>query len=163
MLERALEQRWTMSKILSNPELTPKREHRNLDLHNEQWELMAELVKVLKPLEIATTLFCSDQQVSLSCVFPILFRLLTIVEPADKEIPAIKQTKAEIKQQINTRWDLDKIDTSSPFVLSAALDPRFKNMGFLSVEENKAVMDTLINMGKKLPLSHVVPTSEPGW
>jgi zinc finger BED domain-containing protein 1 (E3 SUMO-protein ligase ZBED1) len=110
MCERALEQRWPMSKVLSDPIVTPNRDHRNLDLQNHHWEVMAQLVKVLKPLEVATTLFCYEEQVCLSAVLPIIFRLVDVLNTKDEaDLPATVRVKELIKESIVKRWKVDNI------------------------------------------------------
>ena len=56
MLEHLLEMRWPVSAVLSCDRVT-KRSDRYLDLKSEQWTLAEELVKALKPFEVATTFF----------------------------------------------------------------------------------------------------------
>lgn len=53
MLERVNEMRWPISAVFSIEQVT-KRADRGLDLTNDQWVLSQELIKVLKPFELAT-------------------------------------------------------------------------------------------------------------
>ena len=43
-----------------------KRSDHSLDLRSEQWALAEELVKVLRPFEVATTFFSYEENFSLS-------------------------------------------------------------------------------------------------
>ena len=74
MLERLLEARWPITAVLSD-EAATKRSDRYLDLKTEQWELPEEMVKVLQPFAVATTFFSYEENVSLSCVLPVLHGL----------------------------------------------------------------------------------------
>ena len=67
MLDRLIEMRWPIASVLSDENIT-KRSDRYLDLTNEQWCYAEEIVKVLQPFEVATNLFCYDQQSTISCV-----------------------------------------------------------------------------------------------
>lgn len=82
-----------MSAALSDESVT-KRQDRALDFQNEQWELLGELVKPLELLVKGATVFLSKEyNVSCSCVYPILQDLITILEPNDEDVPAIRQNE----------------------------------------------------------------------
>ena len=68
MLLRLCEMRWPISAVLSDDRVT-KRGDRHLDLTSEQWELAQELIKVLKPFEVATTFLCEGQSCTISALF----------------------------------------------------------------------------------------------
>ena len=51
-MDRLLELRWPVCDVLSNPEYTELSDARTLELTNEQWCLMSELTKCLKPLQV---------------------------------------------------------------------------------------------------------------
>ena len=71
MLERLLETIWPITAVLSDEAATKRSDH-YLDLKTEQWELAEEMVKVLQPFAVATTFFSYEENVSLSCVLPVL-------------------------------------------------------------------------------------------
>ena len=48
----------------------------HLDLKDSQWDLLSQMVTVLKPLQIATTVFSSDLNVSCSIIYPVVTGLL---------------------------------------------------------------------------------------
>ena len=75
MAERLLANRWPISAVLSDDSVT-KRQDRALDLRNEQWELLQELVKPLQLLETATVFLSKETNVSGSCVYPIIHGLI---------------------------------------------------------------------------------------
>ena len=47
-----------------------------LKLSGTQWDLAKEVVGVLKPLQMATTVLCMDTNPSLSCVYPVVHGLV---------------------------------------------------------------------------------------
>ena len=55
MLERLLEMRWPVTAVLSDDSVT-KRSDWYLDLTTEQWTLAEELIKILQPFDVATTI-----------------------------------------------------------------------------------------------------------
>ena len=83
---------------------------------------------------------------SLSGVYDIPVRMRITLTPTGYELPAIRHVKEEMKRQIEVRWNMNTIDTSSPLLLSAALDPRFKGMNYLDTEKVKRVKSHIARM-----------------
>ena len=54
MYDRLLEQRWAVYAVIHDDKVTSS-DQRHLDLRSEQWDLLSQLVVVLKPLQVATT------------------------------------------------------------------------------------------------------------
>ena len=75
MLQRVVEMRWPVTAVLSDETVT-RRQDRYLDLHSEQWEILKEIVKSLEPFEIATVFLSYEQNVSISCVYPIIYGII---------------------------------------------------------------------------------------
>jgi len=138
MLERLVEMRWPISAVLSDENVT-KRSDRSLDLKSEQWTLAEELVKVLRPFEVATTFFSYEANSSLSCILPVIFGLVDSLKECGEDCPAIREFKQLMMTELKRRWELDSLDTSSCLVIAAALDPRFKQLKFLTELQIQAV------------------------
>ena len=79
MLESLINNRWPISAVLSDTNVTNAR-YRHLDMKPEQWELVENLIKVLQPLQIATTFLSYEANVSCSCVLPVLTQSLEVSE-----------------------------------------------------------------------------------
>ncbi len=75
MLERLAEQRVAIYTVIHDPAFT-KPQHWHLDLKDSQWDLLSQMVSVLKPLQIATTVFSSDLNISCSIIYPVITGLL---------------------------------------------------------------------------------------
>jgi hypothetical protein len=147
MLQRLEEQRWVIAKVLANKEVTPDRAHRNLDLSAQQWDLMSGLIQVLLQLQLATTVFSADKTVSISCVLPVMFGLIGNLKCDEQDPETVAQVKAAIRANIIKRMNLNDLDLSSALVISSAVDPRFKNMTFLSGQqrdETKRILSCLV-------------------
>ena len=69
-----MEQRWAIYGVLHDDTIS-KPDHKKLDL-KEEWELSFKLLAVLKPLQVATTAFCSENHGSLSSVYLVVYGLL---------------------------------------------------------------------------------------
>ena len=83
MLRSLLLLRVPILKVLSDRQVS-NRDNVLLDLSVYQWSLAEELVKVLGPFEVATT-------VSLSCVLPIIDGLRNSLQGATDDLPEISE------------------------------------------------------------------------
>ena len=70
MLERLVKLETAVTTMLEN-----SHRYGHLRMTGAQWDLAKDVVKVLKPLQIATTVLSAGYQPSISCVFPIAERL----------------------------------------------------------------------------------------
>lgn len=75
MLQRLIKMRWPITAVLSD-ESVAKRSAKHLDLTTAQWSLAKELVKILEPFDVATTVLCGEEKSTISCTLPIIFGLL---------------------------------------------------------------------------------------
>lgn len=66
MFERLQEQRWTISSVLSDRAFTKVSDAWTLELTDDSWGVMEELLPVLHSLKCATTALCRESGVSIS-------------------------------------------------------------------------------------------------
>ena len=123
MLERLIKMRWPVIAVLSDESVT-KRRDRYLGLTKEQWMLAEELLKILKPFEVATTVLCGEEHATISCTLPILYGLIKHLEPQEEFVSCLATFRRVVLNEIKQRWELDNLDVSSCMVLASVLDPR---------------------------------------
>ena len=70
MCERLLEQRWAIYAVIHD-----EADKRHLDL--KLWDILTQLLTVLKPLQVATNALCEEQNVSVSSIYPVLNGLIS--------------------------------------------------------------------------------------
>ena len=92
MVERIVEQRWPITAVLSDNTVT-KSSDRYLDLKSEQWEILSALKELLHPLQVATTYFSAEYNVSTSALYPILYGLIRKLIVSEDDLPCIKGCK----------------------------------------------------------------------
>ena len=80
-------------KVLSDRQVS-KRDDVLLDLLVYQWSLAEELVKVLGPFEVATTMLSAEYNLSLFCVLPIMDGLRNSLQGATDDLPENSDFKA---------------------------------------------------------------------
>ena len=144
MLERLIKMRWPVIAVFSDESVT-KRRDRYLGLTKEQWMLAEELLKILKPFEVATTVLCGEEHATISCTLPILYGLIKHLEPQEEFVSCLATFRRVVLNEIKRRWELDNLDVSSCMVLASVLDPRFKPLKFLNEEKNESVKVQLIS------------------
>lgn len=148
MLERLLEQRWHVTAVLdeekraATSKAKKKAVVRNLD--TKQWGLAAELVDVLQPFTLATTFLSAQNNVSVSCVLPLMDRLQASLKPSGKDCQALKEFKKRACRDIRTRFSFDEFNPESIAVLTSALDPRFKALHYLTAGQGEQVATRII-------------------
>ena len=141
MLDRLVEQRWTVYAVLHDENVT-RAEHRHLDVKPEQWEILSQMVPALKLLQVATTALCMDQNVTASLIFPVVHGLLkNHLAIGEDDLSVVKQFKEVVAHELNRCF---KFDPENVAVLAAALDPRHKDLKFLSDEECQLVHEVLL-------------------
>jgi len=89
---------WPVVSVLSNRNITKLADAKTLDLKEEHWTLMEEMLPVLHPLQIVTSLFSAEECPSASSVYPTLWRLLRrelVVEDGDSAAVGLDTTQSE--------------------------------------------------------------------
>ena len=75
MYERLAEQRVAIYTVIHDDKVTPPRQ-RHLDLSVDQWDLLSQLLVVLKPLQMATAALCAEKTLSASLICSVVDGLL---------------------------------------------------------------------------------------
>lgn len=139
MLNRLVEQRWPVTAVLSDPSIT-KKGNRTLDLTGDQWKLAQETSELLGPLVTFTELLSQEANLSLSATVPMLFNLKKRhLSPLEDDSPTIREMKNTLVKEIDSRWELLNLEPTSIYLLSSALDVRFKHLKFLEDEKKDLV------------------------
>ena len=99
MLVRALLLRVPILQVLSDKKIS-NRADILLDLSAAQWALAEDLVKVLHPFEVATTVMSAEYNVSLLCVLPCLYKG---VSPSTDDLQAIVLFKEILQKELNRK------------------------------------------------------------
>ena len=100
-----------MSSVLNDRKVS-KRSDLALDLSPDQWALAEDLVKVLKPFEVATTVLSAEYNASLSCVLPVMKGLVKKVGPVTNDIdtlPSIVAVKETLSAELKEHFQLDDV------------------------------------------------------
>ena len=152
MMEHLCEQRVAIYAVLHDASVTSRDDYRHLDLKDDQWELLTEMVAILKPLQVATTVFSLEQNASCSIVYPVINSLLKNYLKIEKsELNQVKNFKHTVSTQLIERFKPDEPDTAKCLpVLCSALDPRHSKLNFLNEEQRDIAHDAVIHQADLL-------------
>ncbi|KAJ8415007.1 hypothetical protein AAFF_G00007050 [Aldrovandia affinis] len=142
MIDRLVDQRRPVTATLSDPEVTP-RGKRYFDQKPEQWTVLEELARGLEPFECATV-FLSGQEYA--TVPQLVKGLLKSVQNRTFEKTLGKAFQAAISKQMTERWGnvtTFSEDKPNSVILSATLDPRFREPKSMSPEQGIRVQITV--------------------
>ena len=141
MYERLAEQRWAIYAVIHDDQITSP-DKRYLDLTADQWDLLSQLLVVLKPLQVATTALSCEQNVSSSLIHPIIHGLINChLKPDATDLPAITRFKETVTLQLQERFIFDPENIA---ILSSAVDPRYHDLEFLRSEQREEVARVLL-------------------
>ncbi|KAJ8395372.1 hypothetical protein AAFF_G00033570 [Aldrovandia affinis] len=76
MCDRLVEKWWAVTAVLSDRTVTLLQDARVLQLKDEYWQLMEDIVPVLAALKCATTIMSAEKEVLISNTYPITFSLI---------------------------------------------------------------------------------------
>ena len=124
MFERLAEQRVAIYAVLHDATVT-KAECKHLDLKEDQCELLSQMVTILKPLQMATTVFSLEQNASCSIIYPVISGLLfNHLVGAEGDLPAIQRFKQTVAGDLERCFVPSCLDTAKSLpVLCAVVDP----------------------------------------
>ena len=114
---------------------------RDLLLSDHQWKLAEKLVTALEFLEVATTTFGGEKYCTFSLVAPVVHGLLEQMDDLMLQSSATSSIgqfhrciSAELKKKFPTLTN-----ALSLHAMCSALDPRFRDLSFLSAESAQAL------------------------
>lgn len=145
MVERFLEQQPVITAALISAEVR-KRDKNICTFTESEVSNTEEFVKALKAMKVATCVLSDESNPTLSVVAPLLAQLLQDTQEIIGDPPFIKEIKEAVHQDLMKSYASEK--EKATLNQASALDPRFKALPFLSVDEK---VETLQEWSLRLP------------
>lgn len=126
-----------------------------LEMTEHQWVLMSDIITVLKPLNVATTVLCSENQVTISLVLPIIHSV--IKNHLNMNItgrPDTEKFKNILVVSLTDRFNLNS-NKETVHSLASFLDPRSKQLTFEDNEKKNLIKIAIDNMIENLDRNEV--------
>ena len=112
-----------------------------------EWSVIEELMVILKPFTLATTVLSGSSYGTISIVSPLIHKFCSNLDRKEDDSKNLKQIKVAIQSDLKERY---VGDTAKLLQEAAFLDPRFKQLNFLSDDERR---DTIERMKVKMLLA----------
>lgn len=107
MLERILELRPAVCATIADRQLFSSSVASKLELREAEWITIEEMVKVLRPLQQATTILCSNSKITISLVRPIVSNLVNR-HLKSKGNDSVEELREILSYQLSRRFLLGK-------------------------------------------------------
>ena len=123
MAERLLEQREAIHSVLDDRERTSDRIATKLLMTSAHWKILEDVVVILKPFEVATTIMSTESRSTLAMVRPLIHSFQNkFLRRKEQDSRVVEQIKSKIRHQLDARFlSNDSINVCS---LACILDPR---------------------------------------
>uniref|UniRef100_A0A8B9RVR7 HAT C-terminal dimerisation domain-containing protein n=1 Tax=Accipiter nisus TaxID=211598 RepID=A0A8B9RVR7_9AVES len=135
------------------------------NLADHQWKLLQDLVPVMRTIKIAMSFLCEERNMSVLSLMPCIHGIVTAIGQQSEEAgTVIKTVVGNIRSELTQRWGLleDEKVLESPAVIASFLDPRFKEMRFLSPSLRSELHKRVKNMLSQV-FNHQSPSATQFW
>jgi len=127
-------------------------------MREDYWQLMADLLPVLQPLQIVTELMSADSSPSASMVYPLLFKLTSVdLAVAESDSATVADFKRELINAVSDRFAFNSPTTAKhPFIVASVVDPATKTCNLFPAELRNAAYNyvrTLSDVHRSTPLN----------
>ncbi|KAK0143585.1 Zinc finger BED domain-containing protein 1 [Merluccius polli] len=139
MLERFLEQQAAVCASLLDQKMRKGASDVNT-LNESDISAAEDLVGVLSPVKVATTIMCEEKQPTLSMITPLKAKLLDHLKISEEDSTLIKEIKRTMAGDLRDRY----LDVQQILDKASALDPRFKKLPYTSVEDEEKTFECII-------------------
>ncbi|KAJ1128413.1 hypothetical protein NDU88_006792 [Pleurodeles waltl] len=135
MFERLCEQRWAITAVLSDSSVTKPSAAQKLQMPDEHWQFIEDILPLLSTLKFATTALTAEQSFSISDIYPICNSLLQthLRSGSPAENGNVANFKAAVRHSLeHCMKPSDPAIAAKAALIASVLDPRHKHMQFLS-------------------------------
>ncbi|KAM6100809.1 E3 SUMO-protein ligase ZBED1-like [Pterocles gutturalis] len=162
MCERLLELKWAVTAAL---EESRRGAAGGRNLADHQWKVLQDLVPVLRTIKIAAAFLGEEQNISASALMPCVHGIVAAIGQQAEDVGAVVKTVvSKIRAELTQRWGLAEEEKAleNPAVIASFLDPRFKELRFLSPASRSELHARVKNMLSQIfrPQS---PPAAPFW
>lgn len=146
MLDRLLAQKMAIVSVLRDTDATDQAEAIDLQLNDDEWATIKEIVATLKPFQLAKVVLyrVKDHIDSVSVVKPMIHSFCTnFLNDGNETSSSVRLLKQRIKDDLLTKFQLyigsNEMTAPDYFDLATYLDPRYKYQEYLSEENRNTV------------------------
>lgn len=146
MLQRLKEQQTALAAILREG---PSSQHFSCD--GPDWALLEGLIEILQPFKVVANMIMSCRYPTISMVRPVLHMLLnTTLKVKEGDSKEISMTKEVISKVLSGAYSQPSRELAAFLDIAAFLDPRYKKLPFLSLQDRSKVESDVIEEAKAI-------------
>lgn len=149
MLDQLFKNRCPISNVLADRSLTTAAAIHKFEVTEPQWTDVETLIKLLKPLQIMTTVFCSEKYCSSSMVRPLLNAVIkNHLKHNESDDEITEHFKTTVIRELSDRFKLLWCPSSvvSARQIASFLDPRFKDLEHETVDAREKIRTRVKNL-----------------
>lgn len=149
MLDRLLSQKLAINSVLRDTDATDSAQAAELQLHENEWLIIKEMVATLKPFQLAKVVLyrVKDHIDSVSVIKPMIHSFCTNFLSANNETTPVRLLKQRIREDLLKKFQLyvgsDEMTAPDYFDIATYLDPRYKKQEYLNDENRETVKQYL--------------------
>jgi len=114
MFQRLVDLRWPVCAVLSDRNVVKHADVKTLEVRDEHWQLMADLLPVLKPLQIATSVMSTKCTPPATTLYPMLWGLVNNhLTVRDEDCATVSTFKRAVSDAIKQRFGLNDHKTAT--------------------------------------------------
>ena len=111
-----------MRRVISNPEIVTLSDDRHLEMNDESWALIKDLLPLLKPPFLITKMLQDQNYPTIALIYPSLYVLYKKLEVDANDNSTFRAFKEEMKNKLSLSYYKAGYHTTLP-MLSSAIDP----------------------------------------
>lgn len=152
MLDRLLCQKLAVTSVLRDTDATEPAKAAELQLDDNEWAIMKEMVNTLKPFQLAKVVLyrVKDHIDSVSVVKPMIHSFCTNFLSSSNENTAVRLLKQKIREDLLAKFQLyvgrDEMTSPDFFDLATYLDPRYKKQEYMTAENRETIRKYIIDV-----------------
>ena len=135
-------------------------EMKSYELSEHQWSVVKSILSLLEGVDQVTTTLSGERYSTLSWCLPLLFGLRDTAKPDKNDNTVLSAIKRKFTEQLNLRFELNALEMDSPMIFSAALDPRFRRLSFLSESQQSELLELLVSAAESISCNTASATNE---
>ncbi|XP_034174846.1 E3 SUMO-protein ligase ZBED1-like [Osmia lignaria lignaria] len=155
MCEQLVCKKNAIVSVLADRNITKLNIALKLEMSEQQWSTMSDIIVALKPLQVAITALCFERSVTISLVCPVIHGLINNhLESNDFETAETKHFKNILKTSLINRFNLNS-HFETVHRIASFLDPRSKELSFESNEVKNIIKTSIRDMMENISIPDI--------
>ena len=153
MCERLVSNRNAILSVLNNRNITKLNVAPKLEMAECHWQIISDIITILKSFNLATVELCSETKVTISLVLPIIHSLINNhLKDNDWDTVEAKEFKNILRTSLARRFDIHSY-CENVHQIACFLDPRSKDLTFENIEIKNIIINSIRNRIRNMSIN----------